>query len=380
MKTPPGHLLVADDDRMSRMLLCRSLTQVGHKIDQAENGLQALEMIRTNSYDAVLLDLMMPEMDGYQVLEQLVADGFVRHTPVIMVSGFEEIAGVVTCLELGAEDYVHKPFEPSLLRARIDNSLIKKRLLDSEVSLRQQLEDRYAELTQLERQRESLVDMIVHDLRTPLTALIGGLATIGDLGELNADQQEFLGISQQSGETLLHMINDLLDISKSEDGSLRLERAALAAEDLAARAMRQVAPLAAEKELELTWQVNQSAALLHGDAEKLRRLLVNLLGNAIKFTPRHGRVTLLIDHGGDEAETVITVSDTGEGIPREDFDRIFEKFGQVESRKAGRMLSTGLGLTFCRMVAEAHGGRIWVESELGAGSTFFVALPLNGAA
>ncbi len=366
---------MADDDRMARMLLARSLTQAGHTVETAENGREALELIRANDYDAILLDLMMPEMDGYQVLEALLADGVVRHTPVIMVSGFDELAGVVTCLELGAEDYLHKPFDPSLLRARIENSLIKKRLLDSEVSLRQQLEDRYRQLIESERLRETLVDMIVHDLRTPLTGLIGGLATLGDLGELNPGQREFLEISTQSGDTLLHMINDLLDVSKIEDGSLRLESESNSARVLAERAMQQVTQLAQEKHLNLRFEEDPATPEVYGDPDKLRRMLVNLLGNAVKFTPCGGEVTLRISPDQAAQGVLISVTDTGEGIPPEEFGRIFEKFGQVESRRAGRTMSTGLGLTFCKMVAEAHGGRIWVESEVGRGSTFLVALP-----
>lgn len=376
MKTPPGHLLVVDDDPMARMLLARSLVQAGHTVETAETGRHALELLRSGCFDAVLLDLLMPEMDGYQVLEQIVADDALWHVPVIMVSGFEEMAGVVTCMELGAEDFIHKPFDPALLRARIDNSLLKKRLLEREVSLRQQLEERYAQLIESERMRASLVDMIVHDLRTPLTALIGGLGTIGNVGELNPEQRECLDISIRGGEDLLDLINDLLDVSKMEAGSMKVDHQRIPAGNLSERAVGQVTQLARDRQLSLRSEVEPSAPLLWGDEAKLCRMLVNLLGNAIRFTPGGGSVTLRIRGSETRPEAVLSVTDTGEGIPREAFDRIFEKFGQVDSRTAGRTMSNGLGLTFCKMVAEAHGGRIWVESELGQGSTFSVALPL----
>jgi two-component system, sensor histidine kinase len=231
----------------------------------------------------------------------------------------------------------------------------------------------YQELKRLEELRDSLTHMIVHDLRQPLQALLGGLETLPALGELNADQAEFLGLANDGGRTLLRMINDLLDISKMESGSLELERGPIAIPELIAAASGQVAYLAAEKALELVPHVPETLVPVEGDAEKLRRVLLNLLGNAVKFTPRGGRITVSVRPTGDEVEFAVT--DTGEGIPREAFGRIFEKFGQVESRKEGRSMSTGLGLTFCKMAVEAHGGRIWVESEPGSGSTFRFTIP-----
>jgi signal transduction histidine kinase len=233
------------------------------------------------------------------------------------------------------------------------------------------------QLQELEELRDSLTHMIVHDLRTPLTSLLTGLQTLEAVGELNRDQAELLGLSVQGGQTLLRMINDLLDISKLEDGSLKLEYADLRVESLIDESVRQVAPLASEKKILLAQEIVPDLPTLYADEEKLLRMLVNLLGNAIKFTPAGGTVTLSARPSDTERALLLSVTDTGEGIPAEAFARIFEKFGQVESRQAGRRMSTGLGLTFCKMVVEAHGGRIWVESELGQGSTFRCAVPLS---
>ncbi len=228
---------------------------------------------------------------------------------------------------------------------------------------------------QLEQMRDDLTHMIVHDLRTPLTSLLTGLQTL-ELTDLDADQKELLGIGVQGGATLLGMVNDLLDISKMESGtSLTLERATLSAQDLVQAALQQVVLLADQKRITLVPIVDSTVPSFSGDREKLLRTLVNLVGNALKFTPANGRVTLTAYPDAAKSEIVFAVRDTGEGIPAEAFGRIFEKFGQVENRRLGRKMSTGLGLTFCKMATEAHGGRIWVESEPGVGSTFFVALP-----
>jgi signal transduction histidine kinase len=215
--------------------------------------------------------------------------------------------------------------------------------------------------------------MIVHDLRTPLTSFLSGLQVVPLVGDLNDKQNECLDIATQGGESLLGMINELLDISKIEDGSLQLSRKDVDLCQLAEAAIAQVEHLLHQKNLTLQREFKLGFSNLFIDEEKLVRVLVNLLGNAIKFTPQRGTITMRVQ--SDETGATVSTIDTGEGIPPEYFERIFEKFGQVETRKSGRKMSTGLGLTFCKMVVEKHGGRIWVESEPGKGSTFSFHLP-----
>ena len=227
--------------------------------------------------------------------------------------------------------------------------------------------------------KNDLTDMIIHDLRTPLTSVLSGLQCVEMLGEVNADQKELLDMSMGGGFVLLGMINDLLDISKMEDGSLRTERKPVQVKPLIDRAVLQVSSLATAKGILLQRQIATDLPALCGDEDKLVRTLVNLLSNAIKFTPERGSVLLSVRHVTRPERTnsiVLVCRDTGEGIPSEAFERIFEKFGQVEGRAGGRKMSSGLGLTFCKMVVEAHGGRIWVESTPGQGSAFSFAIPI----
>jgi signal transduction histidine kinase len=369
-------ILVVDDNRPNRDMLSRRLERQGYSVVTAENGREAMDTARVQPFDLVLLDIMMPGMDGFEVLRRLKADETLQHIPVIMISALDELDSVVRCIEMGAEDYLPKPFNPILLKARIGACLERKAAHDREMQLFGQCRQDYLRLQELEKLRDDLTHMIIHDLRTPLTSVISGMQTVEVIGNLNEDQQEMMGIALGGGETLLGMINDLLDVDKIENGALQLEYVLLSAGDLVADAVSQIARLAKINNLTLVQQVAFDLPPLRGDENTLRRTLVNLLGNAVKFTPPGGTVTVSVQHGEDSRDVVFSVSDTGEGIPPEAFGRIFEKFGQVESRRRGRKMSTGLGLTFCKLAVEAHGGSIKVDSVPDEGSTFSFTVPL----
>jgi PAS domain S-box-containing protein len=234
------------------------------------------------------------------------------------------------------------------------------------------------DLQALGEMRDDLTHLIVHDLRTPLTSVLSGIKTLELAGELNEAQRELLTMAIQGGETLLGMINDLLDISKMEGGSLTLARVATAASDLVERAAAQVQALMAERDLRLLVDLSPELPLVDVDQDLMVRTLVNLVGNACKYTPGGGSITVRASLDGPRT-VLFEVSDTGVGIPEEAQGRIFEKFGQVEDRKAGQRASTGLGLTLCKLAVEAHGGRIWVRSAPGEGSTFSFTVPSASA-
>ncbi len=370
-----GLLLIVDDNEDNRAVLSRRLEKQGHWAVAASNGLEALRALAEQPFDLVLLDIMMPEMDGYEVLSRIKSEPQTQNIPVIMISALDEIESVVRCIEIGAADYLPKPFNPTLLRARIGAGLREKRARDREQRYTLEIAESYRKLQQLERLRDDLTHMIVHDLRTPLTSLLSGLQTVPLVGDMNPVQAEMLDIAVSGGETLLNMINDLLDVEKMEHDTVPLAKTALTAAALIERACRQVALLAESNTLTLIREPAEDLPPLEGDEDKLTRTLVNLIGNAIKFTPPGGTVTVGASRTDNHC-VLFSVRDTGEGIPPEAFERIFDKFSQVENRKAGRKMSTGLGLTFCKLAVEAHGGHIWVESVPSQGSVFFFTVPL----
>ncbi len=233
----------------------------------------------------------------------------------------------------------------------------------------------------LARLREDMTRMLVHDLRSPLTVLRGGLemlqASLAEGKMQDADQ--LLKLAQRGSDRLLDMINALLDISKLESGQMVIQPVVVNVEDLIRDVVDRLASLADEAHVTVEVTVPASLPPLSVDTDLIGRVLVNLLDNAIKFTPDYGHVGLWARPDLEHASTAILIgiSDTGPGIPPEIQPRLFEKFQQVPS-VVGRRPGTGLGLAFCKLAVEAHGGQIWVESEVGKGSTFVVRLPVVG--
>lgn len=368
----PGRILVVDDVPANVRLLAGILKIAGHEVETAPGGAEALERLavaNTPLPDLVLLDVMMPGMDGFEVCRRIKAS--TPFLPVVLVTALHETADRVQGLDAGADDFLTKPVDEVEVTARVRSLVRVKRQRDS-------LERAYADLKRAETLRDHLTAMLVHDLRTPLTSLILPLETLSETATMDPNEpelrREMLVMAKQSAYRLLGMVNDLLDVSKMESGQMMLDLADISPTSLLEDALRQVAALAENKNIELISDTPTAPPLIRGDASLLGRVLVNLLGNALKFTPTGGRVTTSI-RSLPEGSIMIAVQDTGEGIPKEAFSRIFEKFGQVEGRQAGRRMSTGLGLTFCKMAVEAHGGEIKVESEIGKGSTFSFTLP-----
>jgi signal transduction histidine kinase len=242
--------------------------------------------------------------------------------------------------------------------------------------LNRDLERQNARLVELEQLRNDLIHMIVHDMRAPLTAMItsmrwvereAGAGLAPPLAEANR-------VGRQGAEQLLGMVNDLLDVARMQEGHLDLEQSAERVAVLAAAAREATWYLAGDRRLAMSTELPVDLPEVCVDREKVIRVLINLIGNAIKFTPPGGKITVSAGAAG-AGWVAVTVADTGEGIPPEDQVRIFEKFGQVKARQGGRTMSSGLGLAFCKLAVEAHGGQIGVDSRPGQGARFTFTLP-----
>lgn len=375
-----GRVLVVDDIAANVRLLSGILKVAGYEVVTASGGEEGLRQVEATSPDVVLLDVMMPDMDGFEVCRRIKANPATSWLPVVFVTALQETADRIAAIEAGADDFLTKPVDEVEVEARVKSLVRVKRQRDD-------LELAYKELRRAEAMRDGLAAMMVHDLRTPLTAILGSLETMR-VAEPSEFQSELIDICSRSSNRLLSIVNDLLDVSKMESGQMKLMRAPIKIADLIDDSLDQIAPREGEKritryerEIELKVELSDDLPVLHADYDLLSRIIINLVGNAIKFEPRGGAVTITVERDQNTPEpsgVLFKVRDNGPGVPPEDHERIFDKFGQVESSLQGRRLSTGLGLTFCKLAVEAHGGQIWLDSTLGQGSNFYFSIPHGG--
>jgi two-component system sensor histidine kinase/response regulator len=374
--TPGAHILVVDDLPANAKLLAMILKLQGFEVSTAASGPEALQRIVENTPDVVLLDVMMPEMDGFETCRLIRANPSTANLAVVMVTALQDVRDRVNALEVGADDFITKPVDEIEVVARVKSLVRAKRARDD-------MERAYAELQRSEDLRDSLTQMLVHDLRTPLTGLLVSLDVLQSeqAGPLNEFQGELVAISKRSGGNLLKLVNDILDVAKLECGQMALNLSQFSFSSLAEEALLEVVPLVNERQAPLDRAWEGEGPQLFADASLIQRVLVNLLSNALKFSPQKGHIEVgckdVLDDEGNVVMHHIWVKDNGRGIPPEHHERIWDKFGQSEGRQDSSRVSTGLGLTFCKLAVEVHGGHIGLESTLGQGSTFNFTLPVQ---
>jgi signal transduction histidine kinase len=361
---PPARIMVVDDAPPNLQFLERILGAQGYRVFALPNGDMALHAAAEDPPDLILLDILMPGPDGYEVCTRLKAHPRLRDIPVIFLSALSESWDKVRAFQVGGVDYVTKPFQAEEVEARVQTHLELSRQ-------RRELRASFERLRELEHLRDSLTQMIVHDLRSPLTVIGMTLELLGQF--VPGDEPgvaDLLTGARRGTQEMAGMIAQLLDISRMEAGQMPLRRLRGDLVELAEAAQQSVAPLAGQRRVVL-----QSAGpvIASHDGELVTRVLRNLLVNAFKFTPDGTEVRVCLGCDGGEAR--VTVTDSGGGIPAEDHAKIFEKFGQAGNRT--KRQGTGLGLAFCKLAVAAHGGRIGVESQVGRGSTFWFTLPLE---
>ncbi len=359
----PANILVVDDEPENLRLLCTILGQSGYEVRPVTNGRQALQAAELHPPDLVLLDVTMPDMDGYEVCAALKGNARFKDVPVIFLTALNEIADKLRAFEAGGVDYVTKPFQLEEVQARVKTHLALRRA-------NVDLTESYERLKALEQLRDDLVHMVVHDMRSPLSALVAHLELVQEDRGLSADGKRDLRVALQGARSLARMTYDLLDVSRLESGSMPLLAATYDLVQLADDARATLQGLARERTITVEAADPVSAFC---DAKLIARVLQNLIGNAIKHTPADSDVTVAVT--GNDDGVRVTVSDLGPGVPVEARRRIFEKFGTVDGVGSTRHHSAGLGLAFCKLAVEAHGGTIGVEPREPHGSHFWFELP-----
>jgi signal transduction histidine kinase len=374
MAEDSARLLIVDDNKVNRLLLSRSVELLGHRIALAENGRIALDKLRKEPFDLLLLDIEMPELDGFAVLEQLKVDPKLRDVPVIVTSSIEGLDNIIRCIELGAEDFLPKPVNQVLLKARIGAILEKKRLRER---LFDEIQDKNRQLELASENKSQFVSSVSHELRTPLNAIIG----LTEMMVTNAARfgtekaMEPLKRVNAAGKHLLGLINQVLDLSKIEAGKLELNPESVRLAPLIDEVIGTAGQLAAQNKNSLVVEAQENLGAITADPMRLRQILLNLLSNACKFT-KQGEVKLTarkVANGDNWIE--LAVCDTGIGMTPEQQAKLFADFTQADSLTARQFGGTGLGLAISRKLARMMGGDVTVASEPGKGSVFTVRLP-----
>ncbi|MEH1949565.1 MAG: hybrid sensor histidine kinase/response regulator [Nostoc sp.] len=366
-------ILVVDDSPDNVFLIKTILEEEGYTVSTAENGISALAELKASPCDLVLLDLMMPGMDGYEVTKHIRGEmKLPQYIPILLITA-HDTPNVAHGLDLGADDFIRKPVTVDELLARVRSLLRLKHSMD--------------ERDEIARQREDFVSRLTHDLRTPLVAADRMLMLFqqGALGTLSTQMQEVIAIMARSNINLLSMVNTLLEVYRFEAGRKSLAFQPVNLGQLLEEVTGELSPLAQDKALSLSVDFTEESNTVMGDRLELHRLFTNLIGNAIKFTDS-GSVTIRFtsqrqfdksnqSQFSERSNSVdyirIEIADTGPGIPPEEQATIFERFRQGSHKSSG----SGLGLYLARRIVEAHQGIILLNSELGKGSVFIVFLP-----
>jgi len=368
-------IMVVDDIPANLELLAEILHRDGYRVVAFPRGPMALRAAAQKPPDLILLDVMMPEMDGFEVCRRLKADQTLKEIPVIFISALDDTASRIKAFSEGGVDYISKPYHEDEVLARIRTHLDLRRQQFEIRRQKEQIEHSYERLRDLEEQRDKLVLMIIHDLRSPLTGILGYAELLTMKLENRAGCEvpaKYAADILASAHTVHAMISTLLDISRMESREMPLEKAVCDLRVVVTCAFVSLGSLV--QEATVVYEPPLESVIAFCDPVITRRIIENLTANAIRFAGRDNPVRIELSR---EASTAtVRVSDIGPGIPPEYHQRIFEKFGQVAVRReSGKNYSTGLGLTFCKLAVEAQGGRIGVQSEVGKGSTFWFELP-----
>jgi signal transduction histidine kinase len=420
MKHIHGHILVVDDDPTNRLTLSIGLKQQGHSVIVAEDGRQALEILRTQPFDLVLLDIIMPEFNGFQVLAEIKSDAILRDIPVIVISAIELMESVIKCIEMGAEDYLPKPCDVVLLEARINASLQKKQFRDQDIEylrqvarlteaavamenqifepasladistrsdalgtlarvfqhMAQEVYAREQQLTQDNRVKTAFIDVISHELRSPFASAALSVELLRKYAERRMMDELHEQIEQLNKELMQgrQLIDTILSFARQVGKGAQLILTETDFVELVRETTTPLAVLARKRQVRLVHDLAPSIPPIYMDRERMSETVYHLVHNAIKFTPADGVIEIKCWEEG--SNTVFQVTDSGSGIPAERLANVWDAWDQNSDRMRRGVEGLGLGLALVKATVEAHRGKVVAISTPGQGSTFGFSVPV----
>jgi signal transduction histidine kinase len=369
-------ILVVDDDPIVRSLMQATLRTDGFTVFEAADGVEGCRLYEEHLPDLMLVDLVMPHMDGYELCRVLRARPESAYVPIVVATSLDDVPSIARAYDAGATDFIPKPVNWLVLNHRVRYILRASRAFEE---LRRNQERLIAAKEAAEaanRAKSEFLANMSHELRTPLNAIIGFSGMMSDrmFGPLDDKYAEYAGIIGDSGRHLLAIISDILDLSKADADRMMLAEERVEIEDVVELGSKIVEDMARRAQIKFVSEIEEKLPPLIGDPAKLTQILVNLLSNAVKFTPPGGQVRLRV---GRRAHRGITfqVEDTGVGMSPDQIPIALAPFGQISNSLTRRHDGVGLGLPLTKRLVELHGGTMELDSEPGKGTTASVHLP-----
>lgn len=356
-----GNILIVDDTAANLKVLSTLLTSNGYRVRPAINGSIAIKAALAAVPDLILLDVMMPGMNGYEVCQELKAQQTTQDVPVIFISALDEVLDKVKAFKMGGVDYITKPFqlEEVLVRVATHVTLYRQR----------------KEIEGLNTFKDLFIRTVSHDLKSPISNIMGYTEMLVGEHRHQLPEERVLEILQrvyQSAERMHTLVSSLLDLTRIEGSAMMMSPILL--RDVLQMQLEEFAFAAERKAITLRPPQTALTQMIYADPNLISEVFGNLLSNAIKYTPAGGEVSLEVEEA--EGMVLIHVIDNGLGVPEEDLSHLFERFYRVGRAEHSMEQGSGLGLSIAKLILERHDGDIWVESELGQGSCFTVSLPL----
>ncbi len=360
-------ILVVEDDIMQRLLLCSILKTQGYDVFESEDGQHALEQLNEITPDLIISDILMPRMDGFELCRTIHANPATRTIPIILVTALDTKEDILKGIDAGANEFLTKPIEPRELSLRVRNAIRSRKLY-------LELEEKFQELKNLEAMRDNLVHMVVHDMRSVLT----GIVTTADYLQsriktrLNDVENGLFNNIMNNSTALMEMVSTVLDVNRMEDGKMPIEKKVSDMREILQHALDLLGITHDDKRV--TYNLPDKPVWVECDPGIISRVITNLLSNAIKYTrnKEDGKVNIALSIVNNRA--IVRVTDNGQGIPESDRELIFEKYAQSSLRQQKKRYSSGLGLYFCKIAIESHGGTIGVDAGSEKGARFFFEL------
>lgn len=373
--TLSGYILIVDDNPNNLRLLITLLSEQGYETRPANNGPRALNTVQKQKPDLILLDINMPEMDGYEVCRQLKANAETADIPVLFISANDELHDKVKGFDVGGVDYISKPFEPQELFARVRTHLQLKQAQDQLKALNLQLQASNRFFQHLGQVKDEFLGMVSHDLKNPLSSILL-FSRYMESRTLSEEKAREMGrLITKAGKRMFRLIEDLLDLNKLEQGELSPELQRFDLLPLVQEVCAEYQEKALAKAQSLSPEWGAESAWVVADPLRMRQVLENLLSNALKFSPVQTQVEIVVTLAGNAV--LVQVRDQGPGLSAEDQAQLFEKFMRLSAKPTAGEHSSGLGLSISKKLVEAMSGTIGCESQLGQGACFFVRFPLS---